>query len=403
MVNSRLEDIGIALRSQGVEQATIATLQQAWEPSTIKNYDVFWRSWSEFAQLQGKDQCAADEPLLQSWLERLINGKANSEGTTEKAKTVVRSTWSLIHDAAARTDKLTKAAAKINQPKRKAKGSTWDISYLHEYLHAGEPIDDDEDIKLITLVERTILRLRAQAGWRSGDLCGLLDCGLTWLDTPGAGAATHGVLVRLFGTKMYKKAWTPPVFFPRLADKYSQLCVYRTLKMLLSVVNSVTVEAISVPSPADASKQVQAKPLMVFAPSKAGAKRGERLHKPLAENTVAAYFRKAFLANVSGAGGKMFSELYKPHTARHAVASRLALMGVPAAKISTVTLNSAETLEKTYILAVDLEWPVPETCVAGQALLPAKILLPYVHYASTEGKSGAACDCAKLLQQVPPS
>lgn len=60
VVNSRLEDIGIALRSQGVGQATIATLQQAWERSTVKNYDVFWRGWSEFAQItsrQGSMRC----------------------------------------------------------------------------------------------------------------------------------------------------------------------------------------------------------------------------------------------------------------------------------------------------------------------------------------------------------
>lgn len=57
---------------------------------------------------------------------------------------------------------------------------------------------------------------------------------------------------------------------------------------------SVTVEAISVTSPVDTSKQVQAKPVMVFAPFKAGAKRGEKLHKPLAENTIASYFRKVF-------------------------------------------------------------------------------------------------------------
>jgi hypothetical protein len=334
---------------------------------------------------------------------KLINDKANSEGTVEKAKTVVRSTWDLIHNAATRTDKLTKAAAKINQPKSKSKGATWDISYLHEYLHDDEPIDDDEDLKLIALVEKTILRLRAQAGWRSGDLCGLLDCGLTWLDTPGAGAATHGVSVRLFDTKMHKKAWAPPVFFPRLADKYAQLCVYRALKMLLSVVQSVSVDTISVPSPTDFSKQVQARPLMVFAPSKSAAKRGEKLHKPLSHSTIATYFKKAFLANITGAGGKKFDEVYTPHTARHAVASRLALMGVPAAKISTLTLNSAETLERTYILAVDLEWPTPEACMAGQTLLPAKILLPYVHYASTQGCNDTPCDCANLLQQVPPA
>ena len=60
--------------------------------------------------------------------------------------------------------------------------------------------DDDDDFRL--LVENTILKLRAQSGWRSGGLTGLLDCGLTFLDAPSAGAATHGVQVRLWNTKM---------------------------------------------------------------------------------------------------------------------------------------------------------------------------------------------------------
>lgn len=332
----------------------------------------------------------------------LIRERGNAEGTVEKAKTVVRSTWTLLDDPAAVTDKLTKAAAKINKPKAKAGGSIWDVGYLHEYLHGGEPIDAGGDDDFKEVVENTILKVRAQSGWRSGDLCGLFDCGLTWLDTPGTDA-THGVQVRLWDTKTRKNAWSAVVFFPRLSDKYASLCVYRALRKLTTLVSSKRVDTVKVASPVEATRQVQARPLMIYPPSKAAVKRGDMLFKRLAEATIATYFKKAFLANMADGQGRKYDKIHNAHSARHAVASRLADMGVPAATIAGLTLNSAEILAKTYIVPVQLEWATPSSCVEAQALLPAKILLPYVHYVSTKGVAGAACDCAKLLQQVPPS
>ena len=85
---------------------------------------------------------------------------------------------------------------------------------------------------------------------------------------------------------------------------------------------------------------------------------------------------------------------------RNAVASALAAMGVPAASISALTLNSAATLEQTYIVPVDRDWAIPHACVDAQELLPAKLLLPFVHFDSTtKGKRKAkTCGCSKLLQ-----
>ena len=91
MADSRLEDIGCALRAKGVQETAIQVVLQAWEPSTTGNYDLFWRRWAAHAKLQGKDPLVIDESLLSSWLAVLITDRANSEGTVEKAKSVVRS------------------------------------------------------------------------------------------------------------------------------------------------------------------------------------------------------------------------------------------------------------------------------------------------------------------------
>lgn len=333
----------------------------------------------------------------------LINDKNMAEGSAEKAKSVVRSTWDLLANPAAVTDKLTKAAGKINKPKAKANKPVWDISYLHEYLHDGDPVGvlhTNERNQLRTLVEVAVLTIRAQSGWRSADLCGLLDCGLTWLDVPGAATSTHGVQVRLWDTKMHKKAWSPAVFFPRLADKYARLCVYRALRALLDALRGKDVVTMDVISPTT-NETTKGRPLLVFAPSKVAASKGTGLHQPLQPSTISAYFKKAFLDNFKTANGDQLGDHFTPHSARHAVASRLATMGVSSNAISRLTLNSAATLDSTYILPVDLEWATPTDCVAMQEFLPVKLLLPYVHYKSTGGNPAAACDCAKILQQVP--
>ena len=305
----------------------------------------------------------------------------------------MRSTWELVYNPATLTSKLTKAAAKINKPKARGKGLTWDLPYLHEYIFADQPAREE---KLRFLIEDTVLILRASTGWRSGDLAGLYDVGCDFVDDSSL-RVQHGVYIRLWSTKAKKGAWSSPVFLPRLAAKWRKLCAYTALKSLLLALRDRDCPSSTLPSPAQVSRMVQARPLMVFEPSKTQQKRGNVSLRPLAESTLASYFKSAFLENIRGDDGLPFSSSFGPHSVRNAVASALADMSVPSSRISTLTLNSAVTLDKTYICQVSRNWTLPLDCIKAQELLPAKLLLPFVHYTSTEGDASKPCDCGKVL------
>ena len=79
------------------------------------------------------------------------------------------------------------------------------------------------------------------------------------------------------------------------------------------------------------------------------------------------------------------------------MASALADMGVSSSIISGLTLNSAATLEKTYICQVSRNWTLPLGCIKAQELLTVKLLLPFVHYTSTGGDASKPCGCNKIL------
>jgi hypothetical protein len=362
---------------------------------------VHWKSWADFATAAGEDPTAVNNTLLASWLAGLVQERQSSEGTISKSRVVVTSTWSLIHDPASLCDKMAQAAAKVNKPRGKSISAVWDLSYAHEYLFEQPCMDKDEASDFSRLIENTIIKIRVQSGWRSADLVGLLQTySFTWLDHHTS-QVTHGVQVRLWNTKTAKNKWSPPVFFPRLATKYANLCAYRALKKLSTALLHKNIADVEVISPSDPSKKIKAKPLLVFQPPKAKRKDPDALFKPLKEATIANYFTKAFLANVRD-NDKPFSDEYKPHSARHAVASKLSACDVSPILISELTLNSAATLSSTYIVPVKTEWKIPKACVATQLLLPAKLLLPFVHYHSTAGDDSKPCDCANILEQVPP-
>ena len=325
---------------------------------------------------------------------QLIDDQGNGEGTAGKAKTVVRSTWDLLDNPEAVSDKLVKAAGKINKAKGKAVMSVWDIPYLHQYIN--EPTSDDSGLR--DVVEDTILVVRAVTGWRSADLVGLFsDVGVTFLDAQ-AGGAQAGVELRLWSTKAYQNKWSPAVFIPRLHTRYSKLCVCAAIERLTKLLEGRHVQLSSVRSPTDGKTSVSARPLFVFEPSKAAVQRGELELLPLKGTTIGTYFKRAFLQNMTAAdSGTTYDNLYTAHTARHAVASSLADMGVATSAISTLTLNSTGTLDSTYICPVLREWAVPQVCVRAQQYLSAKLLVPYVHWHSTGGDESKACDCKTLL------
>ena len=73
-------------------------------------------------------------------------------------------------------------------------------------------------------------------------------------------------------------------------------------------------------------------------------------------------------------------------------------MLVPSPQAARLTLNSAATLEKSYI---KLTWELPEACIKAEQALPIKLLLPFVHWHSSQ--DGKSCACSRLKAQVPPS
>ena len=133
LVNRRMEDLRRALAARGQDSATIDVLLQSWAPSTVFNYDGYWRRWRVYCQREGKNPLARDDSVLSAWIAQLIIGSQAGEVTAEKARSVVSSTWDLIEDPAAVLAKLPKAAAKINKAKKRPATEVWDLAYLFQY------------------------------------------------------------------------------------------------------------------------------------------------------------------------------------------------------------------------------------------------------------------------------
>ena len=113
------------------------------------------------------------------------------EGTTEKAATVVSSTWDVIYNPETTLNKIKMAAAKENGAKSKGLASIWNLYYLHEYVH---DIDVDGLDNLRDEMQNLIVKFRGATGWRSADLTGVfLEHSITWVD---AGENTPNINAR---------------------------------------------------------------------------------------------------------------------------------------------------------------------------------------------------------------
>lgn len=299
------------------------------------------------------------------------------EGSTEKATSVVRSTWDLIADPQALVSQLSKAAAKIGKPKSRGISDVWDLADLHHYVWG----DNIAALDFKSLNENGILKLKAFTGWRSDDLVGLYQRhSFKWVENP------PGVYVKHFNAKKKQNAWSGSVYVPKLADKYKSLCLYAWLRLILTKVSG----APDVDIRDEKGKACKDKPLLCWS--------AKNMLKPMAAGTVANYFKNCFLANINITDSdKKLADIYSPHSSRNAVASALHNMGVPTAQIAAHTQNSAATLDATYIRVVARAWDIPNPCVDAHQHLAAKLLVPFVHYTSAQALQAGACDCAKLL------
>jgi hypothetical protein len=383
-----MEDLRRALAARGQDSATIDVLLQSWAPSTVFNYDGYWRRWRVYCQREGKNPLARDDSVLSAWIAQLILGSQAGEVTAEKARSVVSSTWDLIEDPAAVLAKLPKAAAKINKAKKRPSTEVWDLAYLFQYCY-------DKDAGIIArmtykeLLEHAVVLLKGASGWRSADLtCIYINYGLR--EEKGR---QKGYSLRLFDTKTYKNAWTPWVFFPRLAPHYATICVATVIDFLRAQQQKFTHAADTSKEIANPQGQGKVKDVPLFCfKDKAGL-------RPMARGTIANYFKRTFLQNVTS-GDIPLDKAYptlSAHANRHAVASTLMDMRQPLSDIARLTLNSPATLQDKYCIGVDRHWAIPQECVNAQDNLSVKLLLPFIHFISKEHNENAQCDCALAL------
>jgi hypothetical protein len=206
---------------------SIDTLFAAWEPSTIKNYQSSWSSWSVFCASTGADSFVVNELALAVHLGKLTRERGIGQGTVEGTAAAVRSTWATLYDPSFVLKKVGVAAGKLNRPKTKKHQVIFDLSYvwhLFDESENGLPFTTSV-YNQFQLTQRTICLVKGITGWRAADLAGI------WLPTSLRWTAT-GVFVQNYDTKSRQKVWSPPVFIPALAPEYNSVSAYFHLKML---------------------------------------------------------------------------------------------------------------------------------------------------------------------------
>ena len=385
----RLEDIRKVLRAQQVSEETIAVIVQAWAPSTNKDYDSIWGRWSGYALSIKQDPCTRNVDTLNAWLATMISQQHGlGEGSFDKYKTVISSTWDVMHDANTRAEKLSMTSAKTNGRKTKGLSRVWNIFLLHHFVHTI----DVSTLDFHQLTQNVVVKLRGVLGWRSADIHGLfLEYSFEWRthSTSNGLNRQEGVFIRAYDTKTIQGGWTKSSFIPALAQEHKNLCAYSALRLLVGKVQKVQdVPKIEISDPSNT--KVQATPLLLF--SKKGRGKEGPQYFPLKLNTVKQYFRKYFMQQVQYSNGAL-DKTFKPHSVRNAVASALHKVQVPEADIAAHLQTSAESLKRTYIRPVD-DWnDVPPECFGMYDSPVFKVLTQFIHHTT----KGGGCGCSKIL------
>jgi hypothetical protein len=293
---------------------------------------------------------------------------------------VISYTWSVIHDPETACSKMNVVAGKLNRPKSRSTSRTWDLAYLHSYF--STPADLEPSLCIDAFKEHTgraICLVKGATGWRAADLAGVyLEESFVWVP--------QGVFIKNYNTKTRIGKWSERVLIPKLNKAHNVFSAYHAIRVLQKLLLDYIVKM----GPTFNYKNATIKSSSIRSGEVQDTSFFNWMHKggvlkPLAPSTISGYFTKAFLDNViDSSTDAPLSEVHNQHSSRHAVASMLNDMGVPAASIAAITLNSAQTLQQTYIVPVERHYPLPLRCLENQPDNVAKLLLPFVHWHTSD-------------------
>jgi hypothetical protein len=214
----------------------------------------------------------------------------------------------------------------------------WDLSYLHLYL-GGEDCDSSNSPPFGTefkgLMEETICLVKGATGWRQDDLEGVFF-------THNVSFTSTGAWLSRYDCKVGQRVHSTPIFLPSLAPRFARIDVVVGLRKVHDFIKT-NVQRFRLAEIKDKDgNDCKAVPFFTYI--------RQNEHLALKGGTIGNYFQKCFLNNVKdGPESEPLSNGHSQHSSRHAVASTLNEMGVSPSSISTLTLNSAATLQQTYI------------------------------------------------------
>ena len=387
VAHSRMEGLRAALAEKGIHEATFDVMAKAWEPATLRNYEVYWRRWDTFAREKGKDPFTTDHSSLAAWLAELVSNEDSlaKEGAVEKARTVIRSTWALLDDPYLVSDKISKAAAKANGPKKKGKyKEIWDINYAFQMMEGLEY----KSMNFRDFMENFILKIKTYTGWRADDLHGMyIEHSFKWHMPEDGGFP--GVYIKHYNAKNRQREWSQELFLPCLAPDYQLYCPYRIIKELEARLAKFEIKQVDVYD-GEGISPLWGTPVFNWQADDGTIQR-------MAAGTISSYYKKTLLDQVEAPiPGRTLGDYFTGHSVRHAVASALYEYDVQPLAIARHVGCTQATLEKTYVRPVERHWHYPEACVKAQPWLALKLMVPHVHWTSYVRDKKNICDCTRL-------
>ena len=337
------------------------------------------------------------------------------EGSFEGAQTVVADFWNIVDDPPTLNKKLKKAAAIVNGAKQKKISRSWNLFYLHDYVH---DVSVDE-MEFRELTQSVCVKMRGALGWRSADLTGIyIEHSFQWRSPQNkqdgtAPACNDGVFVRAWGIKQQQGKFSEYTWVPRLATQFKDLCMVYAVELLIKKVEQYK-QAGRAPSLIMDSQP--ATPLFCYAKKVRAEPDANAVSTlfPLKEGTISNYFKDYFLKQVADPGydsnnrpgcaaesSVKLSDQYDSHSCRNAVASLavLAAANVPTVDIAGHMLCTADNLTSTYISPIVDPSDYPAACLAAHSSLALKLLVPFIHY-KTKDETAKTCKCSELTSKA---